>query len=121
MNCHECGKKLGQVYCQNAFGGAFCSAKCAKENELKAIEMPIKLASPDSKDGFNEPPHYHKYEIDTIEFLQKGFPPEVFKGFAIGSIVKYLHRHTEKNGLEDLLKAEDFAKRLYKFEKENVK
>jgi hypothetical protein len=67
---------------------------------------------------FNEPVHYHKYEIDTIEFLQKGFPPEVFRGFAIGSIIKYLHRAQEKNGLEDYLKAEDYTKRLYKFEKE---
>jgi hypothetical protein len=71
--------------------------------------------------NFNEPPHYHKYEIDTIEFLQKGFPPEVFKGFAIGSIVKYLHRHTEKGGLEDLLKAEDYAKRLHEFAKKTAK
>jgi hypothetical protein len=114
MNCHECGKKLGQVYCQNTFGGAFCSGTCAKANEQKAVEMPtIPLIK-----EYNEPPHYHKYEIDTIEFLQKGFPPEVFKGFAIGSIVKYLHRHTEKNGLEDLLKAEDYAKRLFQFAKE---
>jgi hypothetical protein len=42
----------------------------------------------------------------------------VFRGFAIGSIIKYLHRAQEKNGLEDYLKAEDYTKRLYKFEKE---
>lgn len=61
---------------------------------------------------FNEPAHYHKHEIDTIAFLQKGFPPNVFSGFATGSAVKYLQRYEEKGGREDLVKALDFCKRL---------
>jgi hypothetical protein len=61
---------------------------------------------------FNEPEHYHKHKIDTIQFLQEGFRPEVFKGFAIGSAVKYLHRYEYKNGMEDLMKARDYISRL---------
>lgn len=67
---------------------------------------------------FNEPDHYHQNEIDTIEFLQRGFPPEVFIGFAVGSAVKYLHRYEEKNGYEDLDKAVDYILRLKQFLKE---
>ena len=67
---------------------------------------------------FNEPKHYHQHEIDTIEFLQKGFSPSVFKGFAIGSTIKYLHRYENKNGMEDLEKALDYVKRLIEFHKE---
>lgn len=61
---------------------------------------------------YNEPPHYHQHEIDTITFLQKGFSPNVFTGFAIGSAIKYLQRYEEKGGREDLVKAFDFSKRL---------
>jgi hypothetical protein len=60
---------------------------------------------------YNEPEHYHKHDIDTIEFLQKGFPPEVFMGFAIGHIIKYAQRANYKNGREDFVKMVDYAKR----------
>lgn len=94
---------------------------CVKNNSLYQLAYRGKLSKWNKQirpKDFNEPPHYHKYEIDTIDFLQKGFPPEVFRGFAIGSIVKYLHRAQEKNGLEDYLKAMDYSKRLYEFAKE---
>ena len=61
--------------------------------------------------NFNEPEHYHKHTIDTITFLQEGFPPEVFMGFAIGHIIKYAHRANYKNGREDYVKMLDYAKR----------
>jgi hypothetical protein len=111
-NCFNCGEALWNPKESKTFECRTYCKKCwekGKPNGMPTIPL-IK--------EFNEPPHYHKHEIDTIDFLQKGFPPEVFKGFAIGSIVKYLHRHTEKNGLEDLLKAEDYAKRLFQFAKE---
>jgi hypothetical protein len=65
--------------------------------------------------SFYEPEHYHKHNIDTIQFLQEGFPPEVFIGFAIGSATKYLQRYPYKNGMEDLIKAKDYIERLIDF------
>jgi hypothetical protein len=61
---------------------------------------------------FNEPTHYHQHELDTITFLQKGFPPDVCMGFFKGSIIKYTQRADYKNGREDYLKIVDFAKRM---------
>jgi hypothetical protein len=62
--------------------------------------------------GFNEPQHYHQHDIDTIEFLQRGFPPDVFMGFAIGHVVKYAQRSKYKGTpREDLVKMVDYAKR----------
>jgi hypothetical protein len=66
---------------------------------------------PQFKSIFNEPEHYHKHEIDTIEFLKRGFPPQVFMGFAIGHIIKYAQRAEYKNGREDFVKMVDYAKR----------
>lgn len=60
---------------------------------------------------YNEPSHYHQHEIDTIEFLQRGFPPQVFMGFAIGHVIKYAQRAEYKNGREDFVKMVDYAKR----------
>lgn len=64
-----------------------------------------------SGDTYNTPEHYHQHDIDTITFLQEGFPPEVFMGFAIGHIIKYAQRSEYKNGREDLVKMVDYAKR----------
>lgn len=41
---------------------------------------------------------------------------EQTEGFYIGCIIKYIVRFKNKNGLEDLDKAIDYAKRLRKFE-----
>jgi hypothetical protein len=83
------------------------------ENDRKGIgnvwtnTTPAKITITD----FNEPEHYHQHEIDTIEFLQRGFPPQVFMGFAIGHVVKYAQRAEYKNGREDFVKMVDYSKR----------
>jgi hypothetical protein len=60
---------------------------------------------------FNKPTHYHMHDMDTITFLQKGFPPEVCMGFLVGNVIKYAQRANYKNGREDFVKMVDYAKR----------
>lgn len=61
------------------------------------------------EDVINKPNHYHKNEIDVNGYLEKHFPKEanvtVAEGFYIGNVIKYVSRHKEKNGLQDLEKA----------------
>jgi hypothetical protein len=66
----------------------------------------------------NKPTHYHEHDIDTIEFLKRGFPPQVLTGFLIGNIIKYTQRFEYKNGEDDVLKIVDYAKRLEEWYKE---
>lgn len=70
-----------------------------------------------------KPSHYHKNEIDVHGYLQKHFPKEgeytVAEGFHIGNVIKYVSRYKQKNGLEDLLKAEANLKNLIELEKAN--
>jgi hypothetical protein len=66
----------------------------------------------------NKPNHYHTHDIDTIEFLKRGFPPQVLTGFLIGNIIKYTQRFEYKNGEDDVLKIVDYAKRLEEWYKE---
>lgn len=103
--CDRCKAELGVLACKGEMGGKYCSTACAKMGDFK------------KRLDLNEPEHYHKHEMDTIDFLQKGFPPSVFKGFALGSAIKYLHRYENKNGIEDLEKAKDYIQRLILFHK----
>lgn len=65
----------------------------------------------DRSQKFNKPTHYHMHDMDTITFLQKGFPPEVCMGFLLGNVIKYSQRANYKNGLDDFEKMVDYAKR----------
>lgn len=84
--------------------------------EALAGKVYVTTESPDVE--FNEPSHYHEHEIDTIEFLKRGFPPQVLTGFLIGNVIKYTQRYQYKNGEEDLMKIVDYAKRLHEWHKE---
>jgi hypothetical protein len=80
--------------------------------------MPVRFIDGDTIEPFmfkeledvvNKPNHYHKNEIDVNGVLEKHFPRTpnvtVYEGFLIGNIIKYVCRHKEKNGVQDLEKA----------------
>lgn len=81
---------------------------------LRKLEEAGGVGAP-KKPEYNEPDHYHEHSVDTIAFLQEGFPPSVFVGFALGSAIKYLQRFEYKNGYEDIDKAMDYILRLKEF------
>jgi hypothetical protein len=47
--------------------------------------------------------HYKNFEIQPIEFIHKNNIP-----FIEGNIIKYILRHKQKNGIEDLKKAKHY-------------
>ena len=51
-------------------------------------------------DIVNHPPHYKAGGIETIDFIEA---KEL--GYHLGNVVKYVLRHKEKGGIEDLKKA----------------
>lgn len=57
------------------------------------------------------PIHYSKLEIDPIDYCLNNNI-----NFPEGSIIKYISRWRNKNGIEDLYKAKEFLNRLIKFE-----
>jgi hypothetical protein len=111
--CSECGYE-GSNMC--VWYGRFVCTQCFTELEnLAKMNMP---ESVEVEPMYNEPSHYHTHDIDTIEFLKRGFPPQVLTGFLIGNIIKYTQRFEYKNGEEDVLKIVDYAKRLQEWYKE---
>lgn len=55
--------------------------------------------------------HYKKYAIQPIEFIEKNH-----LSFSQGSVVKYICRYKDKNGLQDLLKAKHFIDLIIQLE-----
>ncbi len=60
--------------------------------------------------------HYDQYQIEPIEALRDWLTPEEFRGFLRGSAIKYQIRYRDKNGVEDLQKAQWFLNELTSFE-----
>lgn len=70
----------------------------------------------------NHPDHYGgdtPYEV--IKVLEAWFTPEEFIGFLKGNAIKYMARHRDKGGAEDLQKAAWYSKRLAEFDEKREK
>lgn len=63
-------------------------------------------------DPVNHPAHYTSGGIECIDAIQAAFGAEVVKGFCLCNAFKYLWRHRNKNGVEDLKKACWYLNRL---------
>lgn len=61
----------------------------------------------DIKENNIVPKYYHRGSVDTIQFCL-----ENNLNFLQGNIIKYVVRYKEKNGLEDLKKAQEYLRRL---------
>lgn len=66
-------------------------------------------------DNVNSPSHYNQGNIECIDCLKAATvnkPP--FEAVCVANIIKYLWRYEEKNGLEDIEKAEWYLDRLHR-------
>jgi hypothetical protein len=64
------------------------------------------------KDVVNHPDHYTSGGIEVIDYMKAKMSEEQFEGYLLGNIIKYTSRYQQKNGVEDLLKAEWYIKKL---------
>lgn len=65
-------------------------------------------------DAVNNPAHYVQGGLEVIDILRAKLSDEAFKGFLEGNIIKYVLRYKNKNGLEDLKKANWYLNYLIK-------
>lgn len=64
-------------------------------------------------DMVNKPSHYNRGGMECIDYIEQQLSPEAFKGYLEGNMIKYMHRHKYKNGMEDLSKSQWYLTRLY--------
>lgn len=60
----------------------------------------------------NHPNHYNSGSIECIDALRESLGKEQFEGFLRGNVMKYMWRFENKNGLEDLKKAQWYLEKL---------
>ena len=69
--------------------------------------------SEDAKpDPVNRPAHYTSGGIECIDAMQAAFGVEAVKDFCLCNAFKYLWRHRNKNGVEDLKKCRWYLNRM---------
>ena len=71
-------------------------------------------------DMVNHPPHYNRGKIEVIRIMEDQLTAEEYRGYIKGQVIKYVTRERDKNGLEDLKKAQWYLSRLIaKMERES--
>lgn len=84
------------------------------EGDLKLVEE-VKEAV---VDNVNNPNHYASTKIECIVAMEAMLSPEEFIGYLRGNIFKYNWRFQQKNGVEDLKKAQWYQNKLIEKELE---
>lgn len=58
------------------------------------------------------PNHYKSGGLEMFEILKSKLSPEELKGFCKGVVLQYIIRADQKNGIEDITKAQWYLEKL---------
>ena len=75
------------------------------EDTFSADEFLSLYTTETEDDPVNHPSHYTQGKVECIDAMEEALGTEVVKGFCLGNTYKYLWRHADKNGDEDIKKA----------------
>lgn len=110
---HKVGGENGKVVLLN-----YDETKKPNIQELEEIFKNIEIEK--NGEDNTRPKHYlGKSGKQVFEVLEDFLPNEYVKGFYLGNVIKYVLRHKNKNGVEDLEKAREYLDKL--IEKEKMK
>jgi hypothetical protein len=73
------------------------------------------LAPSPAPDMFNNPPHYTKEDLECIDAIKASlatYRTDGYAGYLKGTIMAYLWRYEDKNGVQDLRKAKWYLQKL---------
>ena len=93
-----------------------------KETRMARPKFRMMLSMQKTQDMVNQPPHYTKGNIETIDIMEAKATPEEFKGHLKLTALKYLTRAGHKESeLQDAKKTQWYVNRWVKtLEKEAV-
>ena len=80
--------------------------------EVVAKDEMTKQNINDILDNVEHPSHYCRGGIECIDAIEASLGKDEFTGFLRGNIIKYIWRYKDKNGLEDLKKAQWYLNKL---------
>lgn len=64
----------------------------------------------------NHPNHYTQGDIECIDAMQAAFGEQVVMHFCVCNAFKYIWRHNNKNGMEDIAKAKWYLNKYVQLE-----
>lgn len=67
-------------------------------------------------DNVNHPSHYETGKFECIEVMEEALGIEAVQGFCLCNAFKYIYRCRNKNGIEDIKKADWYLKKLIEIE-----
>ena len=70
-------------------------------------------------DNVNHPSHYETGKFECINVMLETQGKEAVKDFCVCNAFKYLYRHENKNGLEDIKKAVWYLNKFIELEEES--
>lgn len=115
MACIHCGKLfLKEDHRWITTKGDMCNTcyKRITSNVIRGLDK-----ESDNKE-LESPSYYKEGGIQPIEYMKMKMSQEMYEGFLLGNVIKYVSRYKGKNGLEDLRKARWYLSQLI-FEEEN--
>lgn len=88
-----------------------------RDNEWKACaenyRMNIDLKALSSRQVGGS--HYVRKTVQPWDAMESWMTAEAFEGYLSGNVIKYLARYKDKNGTEDLKKAQHYLAKLIEF------
>lgn len=108
-DCSYAKKEDGKIMCTNPDNDEDYGEKCTEVYCLypECYICPHHVIEVENTiDNVNHPSHYTQGGIECIKAIEASMTPEEFQGYCKGNVIKYCWRFREKNGLEDLKKAQ---------------
>ena len=121
MNVNKFDDPISNEICLYLFDGKCAHELCAANNQScvrysgqsccffmswDTFKKQEKQETPKTSDNVTHPSHYCQGGIECIKAIEASMTPEGFQDYCKGNVIKYTWRWREKNGLEDLKKAQ---------------
>lgn len=98
LPCINCASRLQSEYACAKSDDKFDNFISLKDVAPSVNEKPV-------NDNVNHPSHYETGSFECIDVMLETQGKEAVKNFCLCNAFKYIYRHNNKNGLEDIKKA----------------
>ena len=88
------------------------------DEELSVVYKPVDLLSLHVPDVVNHPSHYTNGKVECIDAIESATVGKTgIEAVCVANVIKYLWRYEDKNGLEDIKKAQWYLNKLIEVKK----
>lgn len=123
ISTHKHDASLEQFYAQGWTDEQLIEHGYAKvaepgDEELSVVYKPVDLLSLHVPDVVNHPSHYTNGKVECIDAIESATVGKTgIEAVCVANVIKYLWRYEDKNGLEDIKKAQWYLNKLIEVKK----